>query len=78
MQESFELPVQFRDKTVLLPAELTAWGYSHRILVTLEEQVIIFEPDEERHYRALLAEGQKPPALEMVKAIAESIESVFK
>ena len=63
MQESFELPVQFRDKTVLLPAELTAWGYSHRILVTLEEQVIIFEPDEERHYRALLAEGQKPPAL---------------
>lgn len=78
MQESFDLPVQFRDETILLPAELTRWGYSHRILVTWEEQVIIFEPDEERNYRALLAEGQKPPALEMIKAIAESIEAVFK
>lgn len=78
MNESFELPVQFGDTTIVLPAELTTWGYSHRILVTLEGQVIVFEPDEERHYRALLAEEQKPPALEMVKAIAESIESIFK
>ena len=77
MQESFELPVQFRNKTIVLPAKLTSWGYSYRILVTLEDQVIIFEPDEERHYRALLAEGQRPPPPEMVKAIAESIESVF-
>jgi hypothetical protein len=78
MQESFELPVQFRDTTVILPAELTSWGYSHRISVTLEGQVIIFEPDEERNYRAVLPEGQKPPSLEMVKAIAESLESAFK
>lgn len=78
MNESFELPVQFGEETIVVPAELTTWGYSHRILVTLEGQVIIFEPDEERHYRALLAEGQKPPALAMVKAIAESIESIFK
>ncbi|MBN8860078.1 MAG: hypothetical protein J0H29_16900 [Sphingobacteriales bacterium] len=73
MQELFKLPVQFRNKTILLPAELTTWGYSHRILETPEDQVIIFEPDEEWHYRAQFAEGQKPPALEMVKAIAESI-----
>ncbi|MBX3254906.1 MAG: hypothetical protein KF862_12255 [Chitinophagaceae bacterium] len=78
MNESFELPVQFRDKIILLPAELKIWGYSHRILVTLEEQVIVFEPDEERNYRALIADGEKLPALEMIKAITESIESVFK
>lgn len=78
MQELFELPVQFRDITIVLPAELTAWGYSHRISVTLQDQVIIFEPDEERNYRAVLPEGQKPLPLEMVTAIAESLESVFK
>lgn len=78
MNESFELPVLFGDETMVLPAELTTWGYSHRILVSLEGQVIIFEPDEERHYRALLAEGQKSPSLAMVKAISESIESIFK
>lgn len=78
MHESFELPVQFKDKTILLPAELKIRGYSHRILVTWEGQVITFEPDEERNYRALIEDTQKSPALEIVKAITESIESVFK
>jgi hypothetical protein len=78
MPESFELPVQFRDKTVLLPAELKKWGYVHRIVVTLEEQAIVFEPDEEGSYRALIADGEKLPDLEMIKAIAESIESALK
>ncbi|MBN8787239.1 MAG: hypothetical protein J0I84_09120 [Terrimonas sp.] len=78
MNESFELPVQYRNKTILLPAELKIWGYSHRILVTLQEQVIIFELDEERNYRALISDGEKLPALEMIKAITESLESIFK
>ena len=78
MHESFELPVAFKGKTILLPAELKIWGYSHRILVAWEGQVITFEPDEERNYRALIEDTQKPPALEMIKAIAESIESAFK
>lgn len=78
MHETFELPVQFRDKTILLPAELKIWGYSHRILVAWEGQVIIFEPDEERNYRALISDGENPPELEMVKAMMKSIESVFK
>lgn len=78
MNESFELPVQFGDKTILLPAELKIWGYSHRILVTWEEQIIIFEPDEERNYRAFIENIEKRPALEIVKAITESIESLFR
>jgi hypothetical protein len=78
MNESFELPVRLGDKTVLLPAELTTWRYSHRILVTWEGQVIIFEPDEERNYRALVSDGDWPPPLEVIKAITESIESILK
>ena len=78
MNESFELPVRLGDKTVLLPAELKAWRYSHRILVTWEGQVIIFEPDEERNYRALVSDGGRPPALEVIKAITESIEAILK
>ncbi|MFT3749109.1 MAG: hypothetical protein QM768_12360 [Agriterribacter sp.] len=78
MLEPFELPVQFGDQTILLPAELKIWGYSHRILVKLHEQVIIFEPDEERNYRALIEDTGKPPAPEMLKAITESIEAIFK
>lgn len=78
MNESFELPVQFRDRTIMLPAALQSWGYSHRILVTVDDQEIVFEPDEERNYRALVPDREKAPELEMLKAIAESIESVFK
>lgn len=78
MHESFELPVAFKGNTILLPVGLKIWGYSHRILVTWEDQVITFEPDEERNYHALIEDTEKPPALEMVKAITESLESVFK
>lgn len=78
MPESFELPVQFKDKTILLPAELQIWGYGHRIVVTLDGQAIVFEPDEERNYRAIISNGEKPPALEMIKAITESIESLLR
>lgn len=78
MQELFELPVQLADTTIVLPAELTAWGYSHSVSVTLKDQVIIFESDEERNYCTVLPEGQKPPSLEMVRAIAVNLESAFK
>ncbi|HTN06519.1 hypothetical protein [Agriterribacter sp.] len=78
MGEKFELPVHYKGQDMLLPAELKAWKYSHSILVTLNDQTIIFEPDEERNYRALLQHMEKPPDLELIRSIAVSIELLFK
>lgn len=78
MKETFELPVTYKNETILLPAELQASGYSHRIVVVLNGQDIILEPDEERHYRATIAESKKAPDAELVKAIVETVESLFR
>ena len=47
----------------------------------MDEQEIIFEPDEERNYRAVLADKpgkQNPPDVYLLQAIAIEIELAFK
>lgn len=78
MDEIFELPVYFNDQTLLLPAQLQAWGYSHRILVTINNQIVTFEPDEERNYRAISSNSEKIPDVQFVQAVVATIESLFK
>lgn len=78
MEEAFELPVLFNGQNLLLPAQLQAWGYSHRILVRLKDQTLIFEPDEERNYRAVLSDPERTPDLQLVKAIVTTLESLFR
>ena len=78
MDEIFELPVHFNGQNLLLPAQLQAWGYSHRILATLKDQIVIFDPDEERNYRAVSSDPAKTPEVQLVQAIITTIESLFK
>lgn len=78
MDESFELPVHFKGQDLLLSAKLRVWGYSHQILVTLNDQTIIFEPDEERNYRVILPNPERAPDIQLVQAIVRTIESLFK
>lgn len=78
MNESFELPVEYKKEMLLLPAKLSIWEYGHRIIINIEGQDIVFEPDEERNYRAVVSEMEKPIDFYLLKAIAESIESIFK
>ncbi|MFT3701261.1 MAG: hypothetical protein QM802_02775 [Agriterribacter sp.] len=80
MDEIFELPVHFNNKDILLPAKLQTWAYGHRILVEVNKQTFVFEPDEERNYRA----GRSTPGnnddmdMALIEAIAESVENLFK
>ena len=79
MDEMFDLPVQHNNKALLFPSQLQSWGYSHRILVTVGNYVVIFEPDEERKYRAL-GNGEQTgdiPDSFLIQAIAQTIETIF-
>ncbi|HRO44651.1 hypothetical protein [Agriterribacter sp.] len=77
MNECFELPVHYKGEELLLPAELQAWGYSYRIRVSVNDQVITFEPDEECNYRALTDDTGKIPDIELIRSVANSIHSAF-
>lgn len=81
MPESFELPVWYKEKELMLPAELQARNASHRIIVQIENFPFIFEPDEERNYRAVISAEDHSKAekidRELLKAVAETLHELF-
>ena len=77
--DPFLLPVVYRETEHLLKAELSTWGYIHRINIEVEGQLIYFEPDEERNYRAVLADPSEKLKAEpgFVRAIIQALEKNF-
>jgi hypothetical protein len=82
MTQDFDLPVSYRGKELLFPAALQASRFSHQFLVDVYGLEILFEPDEERNYRAmldpeLLDKNRKIDA-ELLQAITEATKAVLK
>ena len=82
MTDSFEIPVNYKGKKLSFPAKLLLVGYTHKIEVIVNEITVLYEPDEERNYRAIietaLLEKSKNVDTDLLQAIAESIEAVVK
>lgn len=82
MDESFEIPVLYKEQQLHFTSRLLISGYSHKIEVDVYGNQIMFEPDEERNYRAIIdAEGLKNNQkidVALLKAISEAIESIVK
>lgn len=81
MMDIFELPVEYNGEKILFPAELMPMGFTHKIKVTVYGIEILFEPDEERHYRAtiLYAEIQKHDDLNkpLLEQICITLDNLF-
>ena len=79
MDESFELPVTYGGKDLVLPARLTKRGYVYRIELELNGTPVYFERDEDQSWRALIdpdtAGAQKVDA-NLVRAVMEVLQSV--
>ncbi len=82
MNETFELPVIYNDEELLFPAQLRHLGYTHVFIVDVAGTEIYFEPDEERHYRAMIdpekTEGNNRMDVALLQTIASTIESILK
>ena len=81
MDQQFELPVEYKGKHLTLNASLLVTGYTHKFTVDVNGQMIIFEPDEERNYRAVIPYDyigkKKDMDIELLKSIAAAIEQFF-
>lgn len=81
MPENFELPLWYNGKEIMLPAEFQPWGYTHRITVFVEDFPFVFEPDEEKNYRAIIFEQNRKKAekidQQLLQAIAETLQELF-
>ena len=56
MAESFTLVVNYKGKEYQVESEFRVFGYTHKIAINLEGDEILFEPDEECKYRAVIPE----------------------
>jgi hypothetical protein len=82
MEEQFELPVKYKGEELMLNASLIFTGYTHKFSVDINGQIIIFEPDEERNYRAVIPYDDigknKPVDIELLKDITRAIETIVQ
>lgn len=83
MDEPFEITVTHQKRTNTFAARLIRYGYTYRIQVSVFGVEIMFEPDEERNYRAVIDPVQQVHVKrdvdkELLKAIAEVLESIVK
>ena len=82
MDDIFQIPVTYKGEELLFPARLMTMGYVHKFLVEVYAQEFFFEQDDNGEYRALVDPGNLEHAkkidVELLKAIATSIETVLK
>ena len=81
MADLFEIQVDYKGKEIFFPAELLPMGYTHKIKVTVEEIEILFEPDEERNYRAVMGDADQDKTgqlnKDILQAISETLHKLF-
>ena len=81
MEDDFLLPVVFENKQIHFPARLLNYGYSSKLQVDVYGTTVLFEPDEERKWRALISyedvQENKKMNADLLKAIAEAIQNLY-
>jgi len=77
MADDFILTVTYRGIASDYAAELQVRGFSYHIAVLVDQTAVIFEPDEERNFRAIVPHNVNVP-VDLLQAIAEELEKQFK
>ena len=54
MNEKFEIPVVYDGTQYHFKARMLQFGYTHQFQVDVNRTEVLFEPDEERNYRAYI------------------------
>lgn len=82
MEDEFELPVTFDKQQLHFTTRLLNYGYSYKLEVDIEGTKVLFEPDEERSWRALIShedvQADKKLNTDLLRAVTSAIEEVLK
>lgn len=82
MNEEFDLPVLFDNKQYHFKARLLQFPLTHKFQVDVNGIEVLFEPDEERNYRAWIEPTNKEALTKvnphLLKEVAVAIESIVK
>ncbi len=78
MAEAFTLVIFYKGEQKNLDAELRVIGYTHKIAININDIEVLFEPDEERNYRAVLSDAdmnKKRIDVDLIRLIAAELEA---
>ena len=81
MDDTFELDVEFNGEQYEFEGKLIVTGYGHKIELNVLDTKVLFEPDEERSYRALLSMKDLQETrlnVDLLKTIAQRLDSLLK
>lgn len=78
MYETLELCVEHGGELKCFPAVFSQYGFSYRITIDIKGTVVIFEPDEEREWRARIEDGTPTKeATELIPLVAEKLKELL-
>ena len=81
MDGLFTLTVHYKEEDRIFEGEVKIMGYTHKIVMQVNGMEVLFEPDEERNYRAVLPGAENIKIkwdVDLLKAIARELETIFK
>ena len=76
MVENFTIAFEHNGKPQSFSGELKQLGYTHKLYIDVNGIEVIFEPDEERNYRAVIATDQDANKID--KSIIEKLIEELK
>ncbi len=80
MEDEFNIDLELDGRQYSFSVKLAKSGYSFKFHVLIDGIDVVYEPDEERNYRAILNESDsasiKRNTVVLIKAVGEKIESI--
>ena len=79
-QEHFDICVEYESREECFECVFSTYGYSYRITVKIDETEVIYEPDEERRFRARVENAGSPGKrlVALVLLVGTELEKQFK
>lgn len=81
MDNSFEIPLHYRNKDLVIPATLVLQGYTYRIEAELEGTLFYFERDDSGDFRAILPpdlpQEAKLPETGLIQSVTEALNELL-
>ena len=81
MDEPFTISIFYDGTEFSYDVRLVTIGYTHKFFIMINGMEVVYEPDEERNYRAILNEVEQAKVrsvdLELIKAVGDKIQSII-
>lgn len=78
MEDPILITVPYKGEEKNIEVQWQPMGYTHRFKACIDDVEVFFEPDEERHYRAVIPPGQPSDAHKIDTGLLQAVATVLQ